>query len=84
VIEFGTKHFLGRAPQNQGEIRKYNQILASEGIRGFIQAMLNTPEYAEYFGEDTVPYRRFPPCQRPTSPIRSGCTTVLPSKLRIW
>mgnify|MGYP006266629725 CR=1 FL=1 len=60
VIEFGTKHFLGRAPQDQAEIRKYNQILATEGIRGFIQAMLNTPEYAENFGEDTVPYRRFP------------------------
>ncbi|HEY9878054.1 MAG TPA: phycobilisome rod-core linker polypeptide, partial [Leptolyngbyaceae cyanobacterium] len=26
----------------------------------FIRAMLNTPEYAELFGEDTVPYRRFP------------------------
>ncbi len=60
VIEFGTKHFLGRAPQDQAEIRKYNQILASEGIRGFIRAMLATPEYAENFGEDTVPYRRFP------------------------
>jgi phycobilisome core-membrane linker protein len=60
VIEFGTKHFLGRAPMDQAEIRKYNQLLASEGIRGFIRAMLNTPEYAENFGEDTVPYRRFP------------------------
>jgi phycobilisome core-membrane linker protein len=60
VIEFGTKHFLGRAPQDQAEIRKYNQVLASEGIRGFIRAMLSTPEYAENFGEDTVPYRRFP------------------------
>ncbi len=60
VIELGTKHFLGRAPQDQIEIRKYNKILASEGIRGFIQALVNTPEYAQYFGEDTVPYRRFP------------------------
>lgn len=60
VIEFGTKHFLGRAPMDQAEIRKYNQILASEGIRGFIKAMLNTAEYAENFGEDTVPYRRYP------------------------
>ncbi|MBD1876215.1 phycobilisome rod-core linker polypeptide [Nodosilinea sp. FACHB-131] len=60
VIEFGTKHFLGRAPQDQAEIRKYNQVLASEGIRGFIRSMLNTPEYAESFGEDTVPYRRYP------------------------
>jgi phycobilisome core-membrane linker protein len=60
VIEFGTKHFLGRAPLDQAEIRKYNQILATEGIRGFIRAMLNTSEYAECFGEDTIPYRRFP------------------------
>ncbi|MEO1621947.1 MAG: phycobilisome rod-core linker polypeptide, partial [Cyanobacteria bacterium J06632_3] len=60
VIELGTKHFLGRAPQDQVEIRKYNKILAAEGIRGFIRAMVDTPEYAQYFGEDTVPYRRFP------------------------
>jgi phycobilisome core-membrane linker protein len=60
VIELGTKHFLGRAPLNQAEIRTYNQILASKGIKGFINAMLNTVEYAEAFGEDTVPYRRFP------------------------
>ena len=60
VIELGTKHFLGRAPLNQMEIRKYNQILATQGLRGFIRAMVNSPEYTECFGEDTVPYRRFP------------------------
>jgi phycobilisome core-membrane linker protein len=60
VIELGTKHFLGRAPKDQPEIRKYNQILATEGIRGFVGAMVNSAEYAELFGEDTVPYRRFP------------------------
>ena len=60
VIELGTKHFLGRAPENQKEIQKYNKILAAEGIRGFIGAMVNSMEYAQVFGEDTVPYRRFP------------------------
>ncbi len=60
VIELGTKHFLGRAPLDQAEIRKYNQILATQGLRGFIRAMVNSPEYTEYFGEDTVPYRRYP------------------------
>ncbi|WP_013325429.1 phycobilisome rod-core linker polypeptide [Gloeothece verrucosa] len=60
VIELGTKHFLGRAPLNQKEIQKYNQILASEGIRAFIGAMVNSMEYLQVFGEDTVPYRRFP------------------------
>lgn len=60
VIELGTKHFLGRAPENQKEIQKYNRILASQGIRGFIGALVNSMEYAQAFGEDTVPYRRFP------------------------
>ncbi len=59
VIELGTKHFLGRAPLDQGEIRKYNQILATEGLRAFIGAMVNSAEYGENFGEDTVPYNRF-------------------------
>ena len=60
VIELGTKHFLGRAPRDQVEIRKYNQILATLGIKGFVNAMVNSDEYIELFGDDTVPYRRFP------------------------
>ncbi|MEA5528143.1 phycobilisome rod-core linker polypeptide [Dolichospermum sp. UHCC 0684] len=60
VIELGTKHFLGRAPIDQAEIRKYNQILATQGIRAFISAMVESAEYGQVFGEDTVPFRRFP------------------------
>lgn len=60
VIELGTKHFLGRAPLNQAEIRKYNQILATQGLKGFVGAMVSSMEYAQVFGEDVVPYRRFP------------------------
>ncbi|MBO3459863.1 phycobilisome rod-core linker polypeptide [Aetokthonos hydrillicola Thurmond2011] len=60
VIELGTKHFLGRAPVDQAEIRKYNQILATEGLRAFIKALTGSIEYVQVFGEDTVPYRRFP------------------------
>jgi phycobilisome core-membrane linker protein len=59
VIELGTKHFLGRAPLDQAEIRKYNQILAAEGLKAFIGAMVNSAEYGQAFGEDTVPYNRF-------------------------
>jgi len=55
----GTKHFLGRAPLNQKEIQKYNQILATKGLKAFIGAMVNSMEYLQLFGEDTVPYRRF-------------------------
>jgi phycobilisome core-membrane linker protein len=59
VIELGTKHFLGRAPLDQAEIRKYNQILATQGIKAFIGAMVNGAEYCTVFGEDVVPYNRF-------------------------
>jgi phycobilisome core-membrane linker protein len=59
VIELATKHFLGRAPLDQAEIRKYNQILATAGIKACIGAMVNGTEYTQVFGEDVVPYNRF-------------------------
>ena len=60
VIELGAKHFLGRAPNNQEEIRFYNQVLASRGLLSFIVLLVNSKEYASVFGDSTVPYRRFP------------------------
>ena len=59
VIELGTKHFLGRAPNNQAEIRFYNQILASRGLSAFIVSLLDSKEYDALFGDFVVPYRRF-------------------------
>jgi phycobilisome core-membrane linker protein len=59
VIELGTKHFLGRAPLDQVEIRKYNLLLATKGIKAFIGAMVSSTEYLDAFNEDTVPYNRY-------------------------
>ncbi len=59
VIELGTKHFLGRAPLDQAEIRKYNLILANSGIKAMVTGMVNSMEFLEAFGEDVVPYNRF-------------------------
>nr|YP_009314947.1 Phycobilisome linker polypeptide [Scinaia undulata]SCW23402.1 Phycobilisome linker polypeptide [Scinaia undulata] len=60
VIELGTKHFLGRAPNNQAELRYYNQILASQGLNAFIDSLVNSKEYDSMFDINVVPYRRFP------------------------
>nr|YP_009546138.1 phycobillisome linker protein [Gloeochaete wittrockiana]ASQ40199.1 phycobillisome linker protein [Gloeochaete wittrockiana] len=60
VIEYGLKHFLGRAPLNQAEIRFYNKILAEKGLQKFVVEILTSDEYIEQFGQNTVPYRRFP------------------------
>ncbi len=59
VIELGTKHFLGRAPLDQVEIRKYNQILATRGIKAMVTDMVNSAEFLDAFGEDVVPYNRY-------------------------
>ncbi len=59
VIELGTKHFLGRAPLDQVEIRKYNLLLATQGLRAFIEAMVSSREYLTAFGEDVVPHNRY-------------------------
>ncbi len=59
VIELGTKHFLGRAPLDQAEIRKYNQTLASKGIKAFVTELVSSREYLDAFGEDVVPYNRY-------------------------
>ena len=59
VIELGTKHFLGRAPLDQAEIRKYNQILATKGAKAMVAEMVNSREYLEAFGEDVVPHNRY-------------------------
>jgi phycobilisome core-membrane linker protein len=59
VIELGTKHFLGRAPLDQAEIRKYNLVLANKGLKAFVTELVNSREYLDAFGEDVVPYNRF-------------------------
>jgi len=60
VIELCTKHFLGRAPNNQAEIRFYNQVLASQGISSLINKLVYSVEYNTIFNQNIVPYRRFP------------------------
>ena len=56
----GTKHFLGRAPNSQAEIRYYNLILANQGISEFIKSLIESQEYNLLYGENIIPYRRFP------------------------
>jgi phycobilisome core-membrane linker protein len=60
VIEFLFRHILGRAPATQGEIRQYNKLLADSGLRAAVEAIVDSQEYARFFGEDVVPYPRYP------------------------
>jgi phycobilisome core-membrane linker protein len=60
VIEFLFRNLLGRAPATQAEIRQYDQLLADSGLSAAVAALVDSPEYARYFGEAVVPYKRFP------------------------
>ena len=57
-IELNFKLFLGRAPENLAEVAAHSAILDSEGYEAEIDSYLDSDEYLQNFGTDTVPYYR--------------------------
>ena len=57
-IELNFKHFLGRAPRSQAEISEHTKILAEGGYEAEISSYVDSQEYQNTFGEDTVPFAR--------------------------
>lgn len=57
-LEWCFKHFMGRAPIDQDEIRLYCDILMRKGVQAVITAILDSEEYRKVFGCFTVPYPR--------------------------
>ena len=53
------RRILGRPTFGRWEINAYFDTAARQGFYGVVDAMLNSQEYNEAFGEDTVPYERF-------------------------
>lgn len=56
AIELNFKHLLGRTPENAQELAEHSAILLESGLDAEIDSYLDSSEYAENFGEDTVPY----------------------------
>lgn len=57
-IENAFKHFLGRSPQNEEEIRDSDRLLIRQGVGAMISALIDSEEYRHAFGSFTVPYWR--------------------------
>jgi hypothetical protein len=55
-LDWCFKHFMGRAPQHQDEIREYNDILMREGPKALVSALIDSEEYRKVFGNFTVPH----------------------------
>lgn len=61
-LELCFKHFMGRAPLHQEEMRHYCNILMNEGVQKLITEMLDSEEYRKAFGCFTVPHAREQKC----------------------
>ncbi|HIK26712.1 MAG: phycobilisome rod-core linker polypeptide [Oscillatoriaceae bacterium SKW80] len=57
-IENAIKHFLGRAPHDEAEIRFYDNLLVRRGVGAMVSEMIDSEEYRKAFGCFTVPYWR--------------------------
>ena len=55
-IELNFKLLLGRAPYDQQEISEHVALYNAQGYDAEINSYLDSDEYLENFGEDTVPY----------------------------
>ncbi|MFS8777458.1 phycobilisome rod-core linker polypeptide [Synechococcus sp. W70.1] len=66
-VEITFQRFLGRPTYSQMERIKYSIILATRGLDGFIDAIVDSEEYDAAFGDDVVPYQRRRLSEKPTN-----------------
>ena len=57
-VEMCIQRVLGRNVYNNQEKLSWSIVLASKGLIGFVDELLNSDEYIDNFGSDTVPYQR--------------------------
>jgi phycobilisome core-membrane linker protein len=59
AIEYIHRRLLGRPTYGREEMNRYYDICARKGFYHFIDALIDSSEYLEVFGEDTIPYERY-------------------------
>ncbi|MEM9927280.1 MAG: phycobilisome rod-core linker polypeptide [Cyanobacteria bacterium P01_D01_bin.50] len=57
-VEQCVQRVLGRDIYNEREKLAWSIVVATKGIKGFIDDLLNSDEYLDNFGYDIVPYQR--------------------------
>ncbi len=58
IVDLTLKRVLGRASYNQAEQISWSIVIATQGVEGFVDALIDSDEYTESFGDSTVPYQR--------------------------
>jgi phycobilisome rod-core linker protein len=57
-VQMCVQRILGRDVYSDREKFAWSIVLATKGLRGFVDELLNSEEYISNFGYDTVPYQR--------------------------
>ncbi len=57
-VEHCIQKVLGRRVYNEAEKISWSAVVMTKGVKGFVDELLNSDEYIENFGENTVPYHR--------------------------
>jgi phycobilisome rod-core linker protein len=58
LVEILVKRVLGRAPYNQDEKIAWSVQIGVLGFHGFVDALVDSEEYTQAFGDTIVPYQR--------------------------
>jgi phycobilisome rod-core linker protein len=58
VVEQVVGRVLGRPVHGERERIAWSILIAAEGLESFVDALLESPEYLDSFGEDEVPFQR--------------------------
>lgn len=58
LVEVCLKRLLGREPYNQDEKIAWSVQIGTLGFHGFVDALIDSEEYNQNFGDSTVPYQR--------------------------
>ncbi len=58
VVRHLVERLLGRKTSGKGEELSWSIVIATKGVAGMVDALLDSEEYLDNFGFDTVPYQR--------------------------
>jgi phycobilisome rod-core linker protein len=58
LVDITLKRLLGRASYNKDEQIAWSIVIGTKGFSGFVDALLDSEEYTQNFGDNIVPYQR--------------------------
>ncbi|MBD2385890.1 phycobilisome rod-core linker polypeptide [Cylindrospermum sp. FACHB-282] len=58
LVDITLKRLLGRSSYNKDEEITWSIVIGTKGFSGFVDAIIDSEEYTQSFGDNTVPYQR--------------------------